>query len=221
MGRSIDLPTTKQEEMFLPSEVANNIAAFSYIDKTGNTRALVSGIDIAAASKGRPPVLDAPRVQWPREFVLGCIIALFIIFTEFLKIKKPKLGRTLWGVCNIAFGAFFGIAGITLFFLTFFSNHDYTWHNCNIIFINPLLLAAIPLGAEFISSKNISTQLRCEKILRALFSYVFLGGIATLFLRTNPAYFQANSVTLALVLPAAFTLSFAFPPRKQRSQGKL
>jgi hypothetical protein len=208
MGQDIDRPTTMREEMFLPSEVGRNIAGFTYIDDEGRDRKLVSAVEVLNKAVNRPPVLDAPRAQWPRELAVGLGIAAALIAVMRIRRGKPRLGRALWGMSNALLGLFFGIAGSLLFFLTFFTNHDYTWHNANVIFVNPLILAAVPLGLLAAFSRKPVKALFCEALLRGLWTFVLLGGIVTLLITFSPAYFQQNQVTLALVLPFAAVLSF-------------
>jgi hypothetical protein len=207
MGQDIDKPLTIWEEMFLPSEVGTRIADFRYAGSSGEDRPLVSSVEVLNRAAGRPPVLAAPRRQWPRELVLGLAIALVLALISRLRRTKPGPGRLLWGAAQSALGFFFGISGLLLAFLTFFTNHDYTYHNSNIIYINPLLLAAAPLGVILAAGKNPQKRLLAERILRGLWTYVFLGGVLSLLLRVLPGFYQQNQVTLALVLPFALVLS--------------
>jgi hypothetical protein len=207
MGQSIDGPTTMREEMFLPSEVGRNIADFVYVDEEGRNRKLVSNIETVNKAEGRPPVLATPRKQWPRELALGIAIAAALIVTMLVRKRREKCGRVLWGISNALLGLFFGLAGSLLFFLTFFTNHDYTWQNANVIFINPLLLAAVPLGLIAALSRKPVKVMFSETLLRGVWTYVLLGGIVTMPIKLSPAYFQQNQVTLALVLPFALVLS--------------
>jgi hypothetical protein len=209
MGQGIDRPTTMREEMFLPSEVGRNITNFRYIDDEGRERKLVSSIEVLHKAVNRPPVLEVPRKQWPRELVAGMLIAALLITVMLLRKRHEKFGRVLWGMSNALLGLFFGLVGSLLFFLTFFTNHDYIWHNANVVFINPILLAAVPLGFSVAFSKKPGKVILCEAILRGVWTYAFLGGIVTMLIKLNPAYFQQNQVTLALVLPFAAVLSFA------------
>jgi hypothetical protein len=209
MGQGIDRPTTMREEMFLPSEVGRDIAGFVYIDEEGRERKLVSHVEVLNKAVNRPPVLDTPRKQWPRELAVGVCIAAGLLAVMQVRRRREKLGQVLWGMGNALLGLFFGIAGSLLFFMTFFTNHDYTWHNANVIFINPLLLAAVPLGFLAALSKNPVKTIFCEALLRGVWTFVLLGGLVSLLIRLSPAYFQQNQVTLALVLPFAAVLSFA------------
>jgi hypothetical protein len=206
MGQSIDEPATIKQELFLPSEVGRALQIFNYIDG-GEVKPLVSSVEIINTANGRPPTLDSPRLQWPYELCYGIVIAAILLFLKFLS-KKYAGGRIPLGLSQSTLGLFFGFAGSIAFFMAFFTNHDYSWHNSNVIFINPLLLAAVPFGIISAFSKKESRRAWHEKALKCLWTYVFLGGIFTVVIKLLPAFYQQNQSTLALTLPFSFVLSF-------------
>jgi hypothetical protein len=208
MGQNIDEPITVWQEMFLPSEIGARIEDFSYIDASGGERDLVSSVTYLNEAEGRPEVLAIPRKQWPRELALGLVIAAGLAAVIALQKKKPVIGRVVLGVTQSVFGLFWGISGLLLCFLTFFSNHDYTFNNINIVFINPLLFAAIPLGIQLAKEKNAHKRFSPDRLLHVLWTYVFFGCIFTMLIKLVPGFYQQNQVTQALVLPFAFVLSF-------------
>ncbi|MDR2102726.1 MAG: DUF4105 domain-containing protein [Treponema sp.] len=154
MGQDIDQPLTIWEEMFLPGEIGARIRDFRYIDPAGKERPLVSAVETLNRAVNRPEVLDAPRRQWPRELLLGFLIAG--VSAGLLLRNRGKAGfpRLCLGMLQSCLGLFFGLAGAVLFFMTFFTNHDYTYHNSNILYINFLLLGAVPLGIISAFTKN-------------------------------------------------------------------
>ncbi|MDR1128259.1 MAG: hypothetical protein LBL20_03020, partial [Treponema sp.] len=195
-----------------PQEVGNRIADFTYTDADGAERKLVVKTEALNRAADRPAVLDVPRRQWPRELALGLAVSALAVFLALLGRRNPAASRVSMGLLQSFLGLFFGAAGSVLFFMTFFTNHDYTYHNINIIYINPLLLAAVPLGIFYARGGSRSgggrgRRLSPERLLGVLWAYVFLGGALTLLLRALPGFYQQNQVTLALVLPFAFTLA--------------
>ncbi|GHU39007.1 hypothetical protein FACS1894190_01980 [Spirochaetia bacterium] len=206
MGQGIDTLTTVKQEMFLPSEAGIQINNFSYIDKTGQKQPLVSNVEIIYTSKDRPPVLPSPRENWPAGLILGISIAL--IFTVFIFLKNIKTVNRLFGLSIGIFGLFFGFMGTAAFFMSLFTDHDYTWHNLNVIFVNPLFFAAVPLGIIIAFTKKEQKRLLCEKLLKIFMTCILLGGILTMVLKLLPMFYQDNKVTLALLLPIAFVLSY-------------
>ena len=213
MGQDIDKPITVWDDMFLPSEIGMRIIDYQYKDSYGNERNLVSQIEILNRSIGRPIVLDVPRKQWPRELFVSLVFSgLLVFFYLFWRKKKPKEKskykpiEIFLGLVQSFLGLFFGVAGTLLFFLTFFTDHDYAYHNSNVFFVNPLFLAAIPLGLIFSSTHNEKKRFVAALLSRAFWSYILLGGLLTMVIKLSPAFYQQNQVTQALVLPIALTM---------------
>jgi hypothetical protein len=208
MGRDIDQPLAIWEEMFLPAEIGARALEFSYTDSDGIERKLVSSVEKMNTAIGRPAVLDVPRLQWPRELVFGCFLAAVLGVLLFLKNQENQIASIIWAALQGVLGLFFGISGLALFFMTFFTNHDYTYHNINVLFINPLLLAAVVFGILHIKAPDDMEKYKWSIVIKAVWSYVFVFGIITLLLRLIPGLHQMNLVTLAMVLPFAAALSF-------------
>ncbi|GHU62415.1 hypothetical protein FACS189445_5400 [Spirochaetia bacterium] len=210
MGQDIDVPITVWEEMFLPSEIAARISGFRYIDTRGRERSLVKAVDVINLSENRPLPLDAPRKQWPRVLLLSlCIAGVLGLLRGALEgpLEKPGV-RIALGLSQSLLGLIFGLSGLLAFFLTFFTNHDYTYHNMNLLFINPLLLAAVPLGILYAFPRDPFRRNFRGFLLKALWSAVAAGGILSMVLRIMPRFWQQSQVSLALALPFAAALSF-------------
>ena len=207
MGQDIDKPITVWDEMFLPSEIALRINEFSYVGSDGDDKPLVSTAEILNLSKNRPMVLETPRRQWPRELLVSILFSGAILLLYFQRGKLKKF-RVIMGLIQSLLGLFFGIAGSMLLFMSFFTDHDYTYHNSNIFFVNPLFLALIPLGLLFAFSKNEKKYFVVTRLIRAFWAYVILGGLLAMAIKLFPAFYQQNQVDLALVMPIAFSLVF-------------
>jgi len=121
-----------------------------------------------------------------------------------MRYGKPQ--RIFLGIFQSLLGLFFGIAGSLLFFMSFFTNHDYTYHNSNIIFVNPLFFAAVPLGLIFAFTKNGNRRFVIARLLMVFWFYILLGGLLTMVIKLFPAFYQQNQVDLALILPIALTM---------------
>jgi hypothetical protein len=204
MGQDIDKPIMVWEEMFLPSEIGMQIDDFTYTDAWGNERKLVSGVEVINRAAGRPAVLAAPPPKkiWP--LVVGLALAAAGLFAAGSG-KKRKLFRVLDGVFQAVLGLWFGAAGLVLYFMSFFTNHDYTYHNLN-VFVHPLLLAALPLGLIAAFGKHEQKRARVLCLLRVLWTTVFSAGLVCAALSVLLG--QQNGATLALVLPVSLALSF-------------
>jgi len=206
MGQNIDRHITVWEEMFLPSEIAKRINECSVTWEDGKERPLVSSVEIIHRAK-RPAVLDVPRLQWPRELIFSFLFSSVLLFF-FLRQGNRKSYRISIGLIQSLLGLFFGIAGSMLFFMTFFTNHDYTYHNSNIFFVNPFFLALIPLGLIFAFTGSLKKRFVAGQLLRLFWAYVLLGGFLTMFIKISPAFYQQNQVDQALVMPIALVMVF-------------
>jgi hypothetical protein len=207
MGQDIDSPITVWDEMFLPGEIGIRISEFEYTDARGVARPLVVDKEVVNESHGRPPVLDVPRTQWPYELAFSLLVAVILCLLFNLQKKRPACGQVLLGLTHSLLGLFFGIAGLMLFFMSGFTSHDYTYHNANLFFANPLLLIAFPLGLRYASSKNYDSRLRTEFTLRLLWLLVVLGVIISMVIKVSPRFWQDNLTDQMLILPIALVLS--------------
>jgi hypothetical protein len=88
-----------------------------------------------------------------------------------------------------------------------FTAHDYTYHNINLLFCNPLLLAAVPLGLRYASSPNYNKRLFAESSLRLIWLLTALGIFLSMLIQVNSRFPQDNLADQLLLLPVALTLS--------------
>ena len=207
MGQGIDRPITVWDDMFLPSEVTKRILEFQFVWPDGEKRPLVSDVEIVFQSTGRPAVLDVPRLQWPRTLLASLLFsgALVVLFLRF---GQRKCFAVFNGLFQSFLGLFFGIAGSLLFFMMFFTNHDYTFYNSNIIFVNPLFFLLVPFGFIFAFSKNESKRLKAALTMKFFWVYVFFGSFLTILIKLFPAFYQQNQNTQSLVMPVALAMIF-------------
>jgi hypothetical protein len=210
MGQDIDTPITVWEDMFLPSEVGMRIEEFSYSDSNGVIRKLVTGVEVVNKAENRPAVLDIPRKQWPGELVFSLVLSAVFSFFFFLQAKNRRAGRVLAGLSMSFAGFVFGMAGLLLYFMSLFTNHDYTYHNANMIFSTPLLLAAVPLGIQYALIKDDVKRFLCAMLLRLIYLLSVFGIFVSMFIKLLPQYWQQNLTDQMLMLPIA--LVFALQP---------
>ncbi len=204
MGQNIDNPITVWDEMFLPSEIELQIENFRYIDETGEAVNLVENKEIYNKAEDRKPVLEIPRKQWPTELAAALLLAGFIFL---LKRSDKKAAGILMGLIHSFLGLFYGIAGSIVCFMSFFTNHDYSWNNLNVLFINPLFFVAIPLGIMVASGKMKERRINPDIILNWFWTIMATGALLAIVLNIFPRFYHSNQVTLALFLPPAVILS--------------
>ena len=224
MGDVIDTPPSRFDEMYLPTEFAEGAAGFLYTNSDGAAVPLVSDIEVISISEGRNLPLDKP----PRAYILDIIVSMILAFVflyirhnyiqknyiqENSTLQQKKSSRRLWAGAQIVWALLWGILGTVLFYAEFFSNHIYTYRNINVLFANPVILAAVPLAVLSVSAKKEKTAVVCGAVLRFLWAYMLLAALLTIAVKVSPAYYQDNHLTLILLIPG--TLVFFFPRRRQ------
>jgi hypothetical protein len=210
MGQVIDTPITVWDDMFLPSEVGKRIDEFWYIDSGGESRKLVSSVEILNRAIDRPRVLDVPRKQWPRELAFSLVLSAIFGLFFFMQAKKIRAGRILAGLSMSLTGLFFGIAGLLLYFMSLFTNHDYTFQNANMLFCSPFLLAGVPFGIGYAFTKNTGKFFIYGVLSRLLWLLTALGIFLSMAIKLLPAFYQQNLTDQMLMLP--ISLLFALQP---------
>jgi len=207
MGQSIDTQITIWEDMFLPAEVGKRIENYWYTDANGNRRKLVSSVEIVNKSKNRPAVLEKPRKQWLRELAFSLVLSAIFCFFFFLQAKNKKVGRVLSGISMSLSGLFFGAVGLLLYFMALFTNHDYTYHNMNMVFCTPILLAAVPFGISYAVTKNQKKLKAYGELLRLIWLLSVLGVFISMLIKIFPGFYQDNLTDQMLILPIALTFT--------------
>jgi len=207
MGQVIDTPITVWDDMFLPAEVGRTIDDFYYTDADGVMRKLVLNKEIVYLAEGRPPILEKPRMQWPRELAFSLVLSAIFGLFFFMQAKKLRAGRILAGISMSLCGLVFGIAGLLLYFMSLFTNHDYTFQNANMIFCTPLLLAALPYGIGYAFTKKENKRLRYDIILRCLWLLTVIGIFISMVIKLLPWFYQQNLTDQMLLLPIALVFS--------------
>jgi len=210
MGQVIDTPITVWDDMFLPSEVGARIEDFWYTDVNGERRKLVLSVETILTSTDRPPVLEKPRKQWIIQLFFSLLLSVIFASFFFLQTKNIKAGRVLAGISMSICSLFFGLAGLLLFFMNLFTNHDYTFQNFNMIYCTPLLLAGFPCGIGYAITKNTKNFLKYGVLLRLIWLITIVGIFISMLIKIFPWFYQDNLTDQMLMLPIA--LVFACQP---------
>ena len=138
----IDRPATLWDEMFLPENLERAVIAYYGLDST-----------LVVDNEGHyPEIPNTPQnnILFSVLFglILGGISSLLLIW------RKDRAVSIYNGVVYV----FFGLLGTVLFFMMFFTNHDVTWFNENILFVNPLLIVL----AVFCFMRSSKARLLCR-----------------------------------------------------------
>ncbi|MDR1094763.1 MAG: DUF4105 domain-containing protein [Spirochaetaceae bacterium] len=208
MGRTLDRTITAWDEMFLPVELGRYMRDFSYTGPDGQTRSLVTHTALLNQSKNRQPVLNAPPGGLARSFCAGLFVALLFALIIRAGAKNPAVSRAASGILQSAAGLFLGLSGLAMLLAPVFAGNEYLAHNNNLLFINPLFLAAVPLGIIAARKRGGSVR-KAEKALRVLWAYLFCAALAALLLNALPSLRQENQSAVVFVLPVALAFMTA------------
>jgi hypothetical protein len=222
MSGVIDQPISRWQEMFLPDELAKNVAELVYRDERGVERPLVSDTQLYYQAVGRLSTPEQPPVYWPQWLVIGLLAACPALAAGLLVRFKPRgatallavtavpslrvtprgeralrAARALYGAGSALAGLVLGMLGSVLFFMSSFTDHTVTYGNTNLFLANPLTLLALPLG--------IGAAVGARWALRWLPRlWYLLAALAVVYLplRLLPFFgLQQNGSALAALLP--------------------
>ena len=170
----IDQPATLWDEMFLPGNLEKAVMEYYHLDN-----------ELVVDNDGNyPEVPDKPRNNILFSILFGLVLGG--ISAVFLITGKEKGYFIYSGIIDVILG----ILGSFLFFLIFFSNHDVTWFNENILFVNPLLFVLAVLA--FRKSRKV------ELFSRIILAVIFLLCILKLILPS--VFIQANWTAIIVMV---------------------
>lgn len=135
LGASVDRPTSRWDEMFIPAVLADSIESTEFTGG-GLTRPLVlEDVMLHESSLQPPPVV--PAGWWPRYLLLslGVVFLVWLADRYVLRGLSQALSRT-WLLLS-------GVAGLALMFLWFGTDHDVASLNLNLLVFNPLWIVFV------------------------------------------------------------------------------
>ncbi len=132
---------------FLPVELMKQVESATVADSSGATRPLVK----SKLEMWHPQPKKIVAGDFPVSPVKAGVLLLFLALLSFL-----FAWRNICVAYVRAFGAFlffaFGLTGMLIFFLTFFSTHECTFPNFNLMWTNPLHL--VVAGVLAVGARN-------------------------------------------------------------------
>jgi hypothetical protein len=205
MNNTIDQEIRRWDDMFLPEELERNVADFTYKDDTGEKRKLVKSNYHFFQAKNRESLPEGVPVHWPTGLLIGLTSAVITIIIAIGYKRQIHYMRQLFGVFHLLIGIVYGIPGLALFFMSFFTDHVVTYHNENMLLANPFTLLLIPLGIGITLNKSFS--LKWSPIL-----WYFLCGltIILLILKIFPVFDQQNWLSISMIMPLNLTMAFSW-----------
>jgi hypothetical protein len=205
MNDTIDQNITVWDDMFLPEELEKNVDKVFYNDENGVKRKLVKSSYPFFEAKNRAPLPEGVPVNWSLGMLYGFLLGLIALVLGVVRNKGYKYSNQLFGFFHVVIGSIFGIPGLVLFFLSFFTDHTVTYSNENLFLCNPLTFLYFPLGLFLVFGKKFSHR------WLSFISYFLAGsGILLLILKLLPSFNQQNELSLALILPVSLGLAGAW-----------
>lgn len=121
---NIDKSATLWDEMFLPEILEKAVMDYYGLESS----LIVDNEDSYKHSPGKA------QSNIGFSIVFGLVLGYTVIVLSLF--RKRKAMYIVSGVVDVIFG----LVGTVLFFMMFFTNHDVTWLNENVLFVNPLLI---------------------------------------------------------------------------------
>lgn len=138
LGYPVDRAVSRWDEMFIPMVLADEVAALS--SKPGNAADMLITNDVNIYTSTAQTPAATPSTTWPNYLLLG----LFIVGLAWL---SGRVMPAVWlaGLC-VAWVLICSTSGLVLAGLWFFTDHEVTRMNANLLLLNPLvILALIPV----------------------------------------------------------------------------
>lgn len=136
MGYELDENLSKEEQMFLPDYLANELDSIYVQREDGSVRPLVASQE---RTDGKYDVQE-DSINYPL-IVFGAILVILIAYSILFEMKKARYTRWL----DAAIYFVVGIVGILISFLFFCSLHAGVSTNMLVLIFNPLVLIFVPL----------------------------------------------------------------------------
>ena len=179
----IDQNVSLYEACFLPDVLLRAAAAFYDVQDT-------------VIYQGRPEGFTG-RSLLAASLVSG-LAAAIILYT------LAHVSRRAYGIVSFFFWLFFFVLSSVLLFMMCFTTHDVTWHNENIIFLNPGVIIFLINAVMLIFSKKAKLDLSISAarvMLTLALSDIVLKGLFP------EAFIQDNFSVLAFIIPVYTAIS--------------
>ncbi len=201
---TLDGPTTEKREAFLPDELERQVQALQVKHADGTTRPLVKRqYDWFKAKRAAVP--EKAASLWPVVFAVGAALGGLSFWLLRRAQAGAKAARLLLGLSIAAWGMVFGILGTGLFEMALFTNHEVTFHNENLLFVNPVTLMLVPAGIQLARNRPAALAR-----LRWLWTFFTAGAALDIVCKVLPWFDQDNWNVLALFVPVHLALAAAF-----------
>lgn len=182
IGSQADAPIDARETMFAPFYYKDFLDKAFYTGSTG-ARVKLAGaprVIVTAAETAPQPWMPSPMLVFATLFALTAATCVI----------EWRMGRTLWGIDIILFGAA-GLGGLVVAFLVLFSTHPATSPNYMLLFMHPAHLLLMP----FYIYKEVKRRKSYYHLTNAVVIVLFFA-----FIFVIPQEFNGAILFLALSL---------------------
>ena len=198
MASPVDSPITIWDEMFLPAELERQLAALRVKGEDGQERSLVRSTSVFHQAQHRPATPEAPATLWPWLLLIGASLGALAWALAWRHARGPtRATRVVVGLYAAALGLAFGGAGALLLMMWTLSDHVISYRNENLLWTNPLMLAALWFGLSVARGKHRRARARLARLWMFGAASAALG----LALKALPWFNQDNWMTVALMAP--------------------
>jgi hypothetical protein len=205
MNDSIDQKINQWDDMFLPEELEYYVGQLTYRDEKGDNHPLVQRSYTYYQAGNRSPLPSGVPAHWPYGLAIGIFSGLSAVLAGIVYRHGFKFARLLLGSIHAFIGIIYGLPGLILFFMGFFTDHRVTFYNENLLLANPLTLLLIPLGIGLIVGKEISLRW-----LPKLW-YLLAGlNLLLILLKILPSFDQQNWLSISFVVPLSISMLFSW-----------
>ncbi|WP_168203614.1 DUF4105 domain-containing protein [Oceanispirochaeta crateris] len=186
-GRTIDSPISVWETMFLPDELMKQLSLLQVKSGDSLEPAVLSTRVLAESSRNRTIPETAPSLAVP-ALLYGLAAGVLLMMLQSLSLGERR--KSVFVFLFVFIMTIFSLFGLTVWFISFFTDHLVARENINVLMFHPLYLVA-----GFILTRNSA-----EKLLRF---WQIQGGLWVLMVLFNAVYFHQGNLQTSL-----FFLSF-------------
>ncbi len=202
MNNTIDQPIPVWDTMFLPDELEKHILSLNI--KNNDGQIVPFATDHIILNKGEHnKIPQKPPNLLPLSFLFGILIAVPLLIIGFWYKNNGDLWpRITFGLYNSLLGLFLGIPGLGLTFMSFFTDHEVTFHNENLITVNPFTFLLFIIGILIILNRSYAL-----KWMYRFGTFELIALIVAVVVKILPPFNQDNWLIIVFILPI-FTVFF-------------
>lgn len=141
LGPAADVPIKVWQETFVPMKLMQALRGVQIDDGQGGTRPLVAEEVSVLPQRADIDSATPPDLRLPFALA-GLLFAAPALALSFLRSRRPA--RVAFSVLANTYSLITGLAGLALLAFWLLTDHWPTWHNLNLLLLNPLALMLLP-----------------------------------------------------------------------------